>query len=103
MEKLPSLRRSHPSGARFSRWATPDGSSLRRMDWPQPGKTARGSLIFAGGRGDFIEKYLEAFAYWHGRGWSVTSFDWRGQGASQSHGFELDSFDVLVEDFDSLL
>jgi len=103
MEKLDSARRSHPPGARFGRWTAPDGWSLRRMDWPQPGEAARGSLIFAGGRGDFIEKYLEAFAHWHGRGWNVAGFDWRGQGASQGEGFELDSFDVLVDDFDSLL
>ena len=29
------------------------------MEWPQPkGRPVRGSLLFAGGRGDFVEKYL---------------------------------------------
>ena len=76
--------RSHPAEAVFSSWTAPDGWSLRRMDWRQSeGKPARGSLLFVGGRGDFIEKYLEAYADWHREGWHVTAFDWRGQGASR--------------------
>ena len=42
----------------------------------------RGSILFQGGRGDIIEKYLESFAHWHERGWNITAFDWRGQGGS---------------------
>jgi lysophospholipase len=94
----------HPQGALFAAWSAPDGWALRRMDWPQPqGGKARGSLIFAGGRGDFIEKYLEAFAYWHASGWNVTAFDWRGQGGSLGAGFGFESFDLLVEDLAALL
>jgi len=104
VEKNVNPRRAHPAGARFRTWTAPDGWAIRRMDWPRPAGTApRGSLIFAGGRGDFIEKYLEAFAHWHGRGWSVTAFDWRGQGASRGAGFAFDSFDVLVDDLMALL
>lgn len=98
---MTQARRTHPPGATFSYWSAADGWSLRRMDWPQPaGGAVRGSLIFAGGRGDFIEKYLEALAYWHQRRWNVTSFDWRGQGESRGDivGGHLDSFDSLVED-----
>lgn len=76
------------------------------MDWPQPeGAGCRGSLIFANGRGDFIEKYLEAVAHWHRGGWNVTSFDWRGQGGSRGEfrGGHLRSFDPLLEDFDALV
>jgi lysophospholipase len=76
------------------------------MDWLQPeGAEARGSLVFANGRGDFIEKYLEALAHWHGRGWNVTSFDWRGQGGSPGDivGGHLESFDPLVDDLDALV
>src|SRR4051812_49909201 len=74
------------------------------MDWPRqgPGK-ARGSLIFANGRGDFIEKYLEAYAHWHGLGWNVTAFDWRGQGGSRGAGFGYESFDPLIDDLAALL
>jgi lysophospholipase len=104
MEKSANPRRAHPAGAHIRTWTAPDGWAIRRMEWPQPAATApRGSLIFAGGRGDFIEKYLEAFAHWHGRGWNVTGFDWRGQGASRGTGFAVDSFDLLVDDLDALL
>jgi lysophospholipase len=76
------------------------------MDWLQPdGTLARGSLLFAGGRGDFIEKYLEAHSHWHRRGWNVTAFDWRGQGGSRGTmiGGHLDSLDVLVDDLAALV
>ena len=79
---------------------------LRRMDWPRvKSKAARGSLLFAGGRGDFIEKYLEAFAYWREGGWNVTAFDWRGQGRSRGDiiGGNIESFDPLVGDLAALI
>lgn len=58
-----------------------DGWALRCFEWPATG-AARGSILFQGGRGDFIEKYLECFADWHAAGWTVSAFDWRGQGLS---------------------
>jgi lysophospholipase len=75
------------------------------VDWPGPkGEAARGTLLFLSGRGDFIEKYMEAMAHWHARGWAVTSFDWRGQGASRGEiqGGHLESFDPLVADLAGL-
>jgi lysophospholipase len=103
MESKSFDRRRHPPGAVFSRWLAPDGWQHRRMDWPQPeGAATRGSLLFAGGRGDFIEKYLEAKAHWHARGWNVTSFDWRGQGASRGTGDHIGGMDALVEDLAAL-
>ena len=93
----------HPPGARFGPWRAPDGWALRRMDWAQEGGKARGSLLFAGGRGDFIEKYLEAYAHWHARGWNVTAFDWRGQGGSLGAGFGFESFDPLIDDLAALI
>ena len=76
-----SVRRALPGDAVMSTWHAADGWPLRRFDWPAAG-TARGTILFQGGRGDVIEKYLEAFAHWHDRGWTVVSFDWRGQGGS---------------------
>lgn len=76
------------------------------MDWPSaPGAAPRGSLIFAGGRGDFIEKYLEAYTHWRNRGWRVTAFDWRGQGLSQGDivGGNVDSFDPWIDDLAGLI
>ena len=99
-------RRAHPAGASFSEWRAPDGWLHRRLDWPQPaGSAARGTLLFAGGRGDFVEKYLEAMAHWHESGWSVAGFDWRGQGASRGDiaGGHLASLDVLVDDLAAIV
>lgn len=100
--ELPTInRRAIPEGATFSIWEARDGWVLRRLDWPQPdGIAARGSLFFTGGRGDFAEKYLEALAHWHDRGWHVTSVDWRGQGGSRGTivGGNFEDFDPLVED-----
>jgi len=106
MEMSPIERRAHPPGMRLWDWSAPDGWLHRRMEWPQPGGgAARGSLLFAGGRGDFVEKYLEAFGEWHRRGWGVATFDWRGQGKSKGDivAGHLDSFDILAEDFAALV
>jgi lysophospholipase len=93
----------------LSAWQAADGWELRRIDWPQPAETQpRGSLLFASGRGDFFEKYIEAKAHWHQHGWNVTSFDWRGQGGSQGPTVpnvrgHLASFDPLVSDLAGLI
>jgi lysophospholipase len=76
------------------------------MDWPTGSRRKpRGSLLFANGRGDFIEKYLEAYAHWHAAGWAITSFDWRGQGGSRGQGAQAaaTSFDPLIDDFAALV
>ncbi|MDP8994335.1 MAG: alpha/beta hydrolase [Pseudomonadota bacterium] len=102
----PIDRRARPEGAAFSRWRAPDGWALRRMDWSQPqGSGVRGTLLFLGGRGDFVEKYLEPLGHWHGRGWNVVSVDWRGQGDSRGEivGGHLGSLDPLVADLAALL
>ena len=98
--------RVHPAEAEFTDWLTPDGWPCRRMEWPQPsGAKARGSLLFANGRGDFIEKYLEAYADWHADGWNVTAFDWRGQGLSRGdiRGGNHTSFNPLIDDLAALI
>lgn len=74
-------RRAIPAAASFTHFTTRDGWQLRRFDWPSEGK-ARGRILFQGGRGDIVEKYLELLAHWHAQGWAITSFDWRGQGGS---------------------
>ena len=74
-------RRSIPAEMAFAEWRAPDGWPLRSFSWPQPGGN-RGSMLFLNGRGDFIEKYLEVIIHWHGSGWNVAGFDWRGQGGS---------------------
>jgi lysophospholipase len=74
-----AARRAIPGDAHVTTWAAADGWPLRRFDRAGAG---RGRLLFQGGRGDVFEKYLETFAHWHARGWSVSAFDWRGQGGS---------------------
>jgi lysophospholipase len=98
------FRRALPSGARFSFWRAADGWPLRRFDLPARPGAARGSILFEGGRGDIVEKYLELIAHWHEQGWAVTSVDWRGQGGSgrltdNDRVGHVDSFDRYIADF----
>lgn len=97
-----SSRRSYPSGSRFEAVATRDGWPLRSFEWPATG-VARGSILFQGGRGDIIEKYLEVFDHWHRLGWNISAFDWRGQGgsgrlAADAHVGHCVDFGVWVDD-----
>jgi lysophospholipase len=99
-------RRTIPAGAAMAPWRAPDGWMYRRMHWPQTDPAnARGSILFAGGRGDFIEKYLEVQNHWHEGGWDVSTFDWRSQGGSRGdiEGGHLDSLDPLVDDLAALI
>lgn len=96
-----ALRRRFPASARLSRWAAPDGWSHRRFDWAVVRPVGR--LLFQTGRADVIEKYLEVFAHLVERGWSVTAFDWRGQGGSgrlspDPHVGHGGDFSILVDD-----
>lgn len=75
--------RAIPADAVLDSLIMDDGWPLRRFSRaPAQGGKQRGSILFLGGRGDFIEKYLEALDQWHEQGWHVTSIDWRGQGGS---------------------
>ncbi|BCI70675.1 alpha/beta hydrolase fold family protein [Sphingomonas sp. S17] len=96
-----ALRRNFPAAARLSRWTAPDGWDHRRFDWVAERPVGR--LLFQTGRADVIEKYLEVFAHLVGRRWSVTAFDWRGQGGSgrlsaDHHVGHGGDFAVLVDD-----
>jgi lysophospholipase len=99
-------RRAVPADARSGVWAAADGWVHRTLERRQAeGAPVRGSLLFAGGRGDFIEKYLEVHDHWLRAGWNVTAFDWRGQGGSQGDrpGGWLDRFETLVGDLAGLI
>lgn len=86
MASSPFDRRAIPAGATIGTWQAEDGWPLRRFDWPADVRGAnpapRGSILFQGGRGDVVEKYLETLAHWRGQGWNITWFDWRGQSGS---------------------
>jgi lysophospholipase len=62
-------------------WRADDGWTIRTMHWERAGH-GPGSILFAGGRADFIEKYCESLWDWRERGFAVATFDWRGQGLS---------------------
>ncbi|HEY0621453.1 alpha/beta hydrolase [Sphingomonas sp.] len=81
MASSPFDRRAIPTGATIGVWHAEDGWPLRRFDWPATGPV-RGSILFQGGRGDVVEKYLETLAHWHAQGWNISWFDWRGQSGS---------------------
>jgi lysophospholipase len=58
-----------------------DGWPVRTALW-RGRADGPGSILFASGRADFLEKYAETFWDLIDAGWSVASFDWRGQGLS---------------------
>lgn len=57
------------------------GVRLRVLTAPAKG-AARGSVIVAPGRTEFIEKYFEVVGELQSRGFAVFCIDWRGQGLS---------------------
>tara|TARA_Y100000815_G_scaffold264323_1_gene279830 strand:- start:448 stop:1395 length:948 start_codon:yes stop_codon:yes gene_type:complete len=98
-----SIRRSHPRDAQVTHWTAPDGWQLRSFAWPVEDARPRGSILFLNGRGDVFEKYLELFHHWHGQNWTITAFDWRGQGGSgrctdDATCGHIDRFDRFVDD-----
>ncbi|MET0270802.1 MAG: alpha/beta hydrolase [Sphingomonas sp.] len=95
-------RRALPEGLVVDAVTMADGWALRRMRWAAGGRP-RGALLFLSGRADFGEKYLEAMAGWRARGWSVTSFDWRGQGGSAGGTEAAPDFDVLLDDLAAMI
>ena len=79
----PFDRRRLPDDAVVATWTAHDGWPVRTVTLPSSGpREGRGNLLFAGGLGDFVEKGLEPMAHWRARGWTVRSWDWRGQGRS---------------------
>jgi len=94
--------RTIPETARETHWRASDGHRIRRIDWMHAeGGDARGSILFAPGRGDCYEKHLQVLNRWFDEGWNVTSLDWRGQGMSGRLG--ADAVTGHVDDFASWL
>jgi lysophospholipase len=58
-----------------------DKVSLRYAQWA-PLSSPRGTVCIFQGRAEFIEKYFEVISELRGRGYTVATFDWRGQGLS---------------------
>ena len=83
-----------------------DGLPLRVLRWHPP--RARGSVLIAPGRAEFVEKYFETVGDLLRRDLAVVAFDWRGQGLS---GRELknplkghiDDFSLYERDLDAVV
>src|SRR5690349_23013410 len=58
------------------------GVKVRVLTAPPTHGPARGSVIVAPGRTEFIEKYFEVIRELQARGFAVFCIDWRGQGLS---------------------
>ncbi len=84
------------------------GVKVRVLTAPSTRGQARGSIIVAPGRTEFIEKYFEVIRELQARGFAVFCIDWRGQGLS---GREVEnslkghfvSFDDPVNDLSTAL
>lgn len=103
MENVNTSRRAIPKDVMLLMRPARDGWPLRSFTWPASEAPARGTILFLGGRGDIVEKYLEALIHWHNRGWHIESFDWRGQGGSgrlgpDPHVGHADDFGVWIDD-----
>jgi len=104
-----------PEGARGGHFFTMDKVKLRYGIWPRTKGGSKGTICLVHGRTEFIEKYYETIADFQKRGFTVATFDWRGQGGSErlisnpklgyvdsfeDYGIDLKSFhtDILLPD-----
>lgn len=60
----------------------PDGARIRYGIWPVSPSPRKAALLLLNGRTEFMEKYAETIGELNQRGFTVFSFDWRGQGLS---------------------
>ena len=78
-----------PEGGEVRVLKAMDGVQIRAARWAaEPDTAAKGTVLLFHGYSEFIEKYYEVIAELRARGYSVATFDWRGQGLS----------DRLIED-----
>lgn len=87
----------------IKQWRAADDWKLRSFRLGAE-RDPKGELLFLGGRGDFFEKYIEAFGVWRQSGWNVSGFDWRGQGGSgrlhKQNYCHIDDFTTFIGDLE---
>lgn len=71
-----------PAGGRAGYMTTPDNVRIRYAIWRNAEPGHKGTVCLVQGRAEFIEKYFETVADLLARGFSVATFDFRGQGGS---------------------
>ena len=99
----------HPAaGPRSSHWAARDGWPLRVFDWPRRRARRAGRSCSRAGAATSSKSISRAFAHWHAQGWTITAFDWRGQGGSgrltpEPHVGHVDDFALYIDDLRGIL
>ncbi|MEM1020349.1 MAG: alpha/beta hydrolase [Pseudomonadota bacterium] len=90
-------RTTLPPGGKVFFAQMADGTKLRVGRWDTASRSYRGAIMLLQGRAEFLEKYFETINDFLDRGYSVLTFDWRGQGLSDRgpHGRDVDH----LEDF----
>lgn len=82
-----------PEGAQVGFFTTADNVRIRYARFPRTSPDNRGTVCLVQGRTEFIEKYFETITDFQRRGFTVATFDLRGQGGSdrlipnRKHGF----------------
>ncbi|MDG2306904.1 MAG: alpha/beta hydrolase [Candidatus Binatia bacterium] len=72
-----------PPGGEVFTLRAPGGVDIRVARWTAPENRAScGTVLLFHGYTEFIEKYYEVIGILRARGYSVVTFDWRGQGLS---------------------
>lgn len=97
-----------PEGALVDYLECPGGVRCRYALWRAREGQSRGTVCLFGGRGEFIEKYLEVIGELLDRGFSVATMDWRGQGRStralaNPRKGHVASFDQYYQDFENFI
>ena len=88
-----------PDGGVTRIYEAADGARLRTVGWPDP-PTAKGHILFAGGKRDFIERHSETYHRLLGAGYGLTALDWRDQGLSARGSVRDDRlFQMMAGDF----
>jgi lysophospholipase len=97
-----------PPGATVGSVLTSDGVALRYARWRATTRRVKGTVCLLQGRGETIEKYFETIGDLRARGFTVATFDWRGQGGSERRlrnrmKGHVDSFEEYVRDLETFM
>ncbi|MFD1198950.1 alpha/beta fold hydrolase [Brucella gallinifaecis] len=72
-----------PAGTKAGLFKAKDNIDLRYAILKPQTTPSLGTIVLLQGRNEFIEKYFETMSNLSGRGFTVATMDWRGQGGSQ--------------------
>lgn len=92
----------------FNYFKTADGKAVRYGVWRVPVNSCRGSVIYLGGRAEFIEKNVEIIDDLLKKRFDIYTMDWRGQGLSDRllpnrHKGYIKSFRQYVDDLNRFM